>query len=753
LVNWKTTPTIDGYTPTIASVATKPVTYGTDSVTVDITYTPNAQTTNIVYKDKDGQTIKTDKVDGKTNETVKVDSTIPVGWKLLDGHKPAPKTVKFGPEGHPDIVIEIEHNITKVPHDNPVPENGKTPTDKPIDGAHEDDLNQTITRTINVKNPDGTTDTTTQTAKIYRDASYDDVTGEVTYGDWSTATWDAFNTPTIKDYTPSQAEVPAVIVQDGQKDEVVNITYVPVPKPEQGEQVIHYVDGDDGDKVISTQVVKGKDGEDVSFTPNIPNNFVPATDIPLTVKISGSTTTITLKHKTTDASQTKIITRTITENFPSGATKTETQSATLTETGTKDLVTGEIKWHNDWTTGEWQKFTPATVPGYTPSEAEVPAVEVKDGQKDVTITINYSPTEQTGKISYQDKDGNEIGTTPLTGKTDETIPVDPNKDVPAGWKIIPDQKIPETVKVTPDGVPTVVVKIEHKTITVTPETPEEEIPMGKVPGDPSKTYPVMESITKTPTRKITVIKPDGSKLVIEQIVEFTRTATFDEVTGEVIYTDWKLAKSNAQGGKAQWDAYIPQAISGYTMHIEQKVGDKTTAINSIDAAEVTEATGDVTITVTYVAINPGGNGGNSDDTDHTIPEEPIKPDDHKPEVPVKTPNETSDDTEIDTTPKDQDLESGPAVIKGYEENNAPLYEDMNNSAPARNNNSISPKGADTYASTNAPAKAASAKTEENSGKHELPQTGEKQNEAGIFGILAMVLGLFGLANRKKKKDE
>lgn len=78
---------------------------------------------------------------------------------------------------------------------------------------------------------------------------------------------------------------------------------------------------------------------------------------------------------------------------------------------------------------------------------------------------------------------------------------------------------------------------------------------------------------------------------------------------------------------------------------------------------------------------------------------------------------------------------------------------MNNSAPARNNNSISLKGADTYASTNAPAKAASAETEENSGKHELPQTGKKQNEAGIFGILAMVLGLFGLADRKKKKDE
>ncbi|MCT0164074.1 hypothetical protein EFM06_05080 [Lactobacillus helveticus] len=59
----------------------------------------------------------------------------------------------------------------------------------------------------------------------------------------------------------------------------------------------------------------------------------------------------------------------------------------------------------------------------------------------------------------------------------------------------------------------------------------------------------MESITKTPTRTITVIKPDGSKLEIKQTVEFTRTATFDEVTGAVTYSDWKFAKSTAKGGK------------------------------------------------------------------------------------------------------------------------------------------------------------------------------------------------------------
>lgn len=427
------------------------------------------------------------------------------------------------------------------------------------------------------------------------------------------------------------------------------------------------------------------------------------------------------------------------------------QDAKIYRNAVVDEVTGKVT-YGAWSTGNWGPFTTPTIDGYTPTIASIATKPVTYGTDPESVDITYTPNAQTTNIIYKDEDGQTIKTDKVDGKTDETVDV--HSIIPAGWKLIDGQDVPETVKFGPNGHPDIPVVIEHKTIIVTPETPEDKIPTGKVPGNPNKTYPSMETLTKTPTRTINVTKPDGTKITKTQKVDFTRTATFDEVTGEVVYSDWTFKKSNAKDpAKSQWDAYIPQAISGYTMHIEQKVGDKTTAITSIDAVEVTEATSDVTITVTYVAINPGGNGGNSDDTDHTIPEEPIKPDDHKPEVPVKTPNETSDDTEIDTTPKDQDLESGPAVIKGYEENNAPLYEDMNNSALARNNNSISLKGADTYASTNAPAKAASAETEENSGKHELPQTGEKQNEAGIFVILAMVLGLFGLADRKKKKDE
>lgn len=274
------------------------------------------------------------------------------------------------------------------------------------------------------------------------------------------------------------------------------------------------------------------------------------------------------------------------------------QDAKIYRNAVVDEVTGKVT-YGAWSTGNWGPFTTPTIDGYTPTIASIATKPVTYGTDPESVDITYTPNAQTTNIIYKDEDGQTIKTDKVDGKTDETVDV--HSTIPAGWKLVDGQDVPETVKFGPNGHPDIPVVIEHKTITVTPETPEDKIPTGKVP--------------------------------------------------------------------------------------------------------------------------------------------------------VKTPNETSDDTEIDTTPKDQDLESGPAVIKGYEENNASLYEDMNNSAPARNNNSISPKGADTYASTNAPAKAASAETEENSGKHELPQTGEKQNEAGIFVILAMVLGLFGLADRKKKKDE
>ncbi|WP_304682997.1 MBG domain-containing protein [uncultured Limosilactobacillus sp.] len=356
------------------------------SSTATFTLENSSQTIN--YVDADGKVISASSVGGKLKgNQVEFTPQFPAGWVVSDPSSvPSEITLENG-----ITTIKIKHGITNVDHTNPVSDGEETVTGEVIDGAHESNLNQTITRTIVITNPDRTKQTITQEAKIYRDAIYDNVTGEVTYGEWSTAKWDA--------------------------------------------------------------------------------------------------------------------------------------------------------------------YTPENIPGYTVSESIVPAVEVKNGQQDETVNITYTANEQSGKISYQDADGKEIGTTPLSGKTGETITVTP--EIPAGWQLVPSQEIPKTVTATAEGISTVIVKVEHKTVVVTPATPATDIPTGKVPGDPSKNYPTMEQLTVTSTRTINVKYPSGKEESIPQKVTFTRTAIFDEVTGEIKYTEW------LPQGTAQWASYQPTTVTGY----------------------------------------------------------------------------------------------------------------------------------------------------------------------------------------------
>lgn len=384
------------------------------SSTATFTLENSSQTIN--YVDADNKVISSTNISGHIKGTkLPFTPQFPAGWVASDPNS-VPNEITLENE---ITTIKIKHGVTNVDHANPVPDGEKTVTGSVIDGAHENDLNQTITRTIVVTNPDGTKQTITQAAKIYRDATYDNVTGEVTYGEWSTAKWDAY----------------------------------------------------------------------------IPN----------------------------------------------------------------------------------------AIKGYTPSESSVPAVEVKDGQQDETVNITYTANEQSGIISYQDTAGKEIETTPLSGKTGETIAITP--EIPAGWQLVPSQEIPKTVTATADGIPTVIVKVEHGTVVVTPETPATDIPTGKVPGDPSKNYPTMEQLTITPTQTINVKYPSGEEQAIPQKVTFTRIAIFDEVTGEIKYTEW------LPQGTAQWASYQPTTVTGYVP--SQKI---------VPAMTVNPKTPDETVDITYDKI-------------------------------------------------------------------------------------------------------------------------------------------------------
>ncbi|MEE6639107.1 hypothetical protein PS376_06080 [Limosilactobacillus pontis] len=376
---------------------------------INVKYTANLHTSYVIFQDVKGNTIRSDEVNGYTHETVAYHGQVPAGWKLIAGQT-VPTSIEFGTDGHVDITLTLEHVIENVDHDKPLRPGTQTPTGMVIDGAREGDLNQIITRTINVKKPAGMINAMKQAAHIYRDATYDAVTGEVTYGDWSAddKSWADFKPDQITGYTVSQADVPAVTVRDGQKDVTVNIAYT---ANDQITRII-YVD-QDGNKV-KTDTINGKTDQTVDTNSIVPSGWkIIDGKVPEKVHLTGiptPDTTITIDHNETavdynspvdpgaktptgrdikgahenDLNQT--ITRTINVTAPNGKTATTKQVAKLHRDAVIDDVTGDVT-YGKWTEDAWVDFQPGQIAGYTVSQAVVPAFTVKNGQKAKLSTL------------------------------------------------------------------------------------------------------------------------------------------------------------------------------------------------------------------------------------------------------------------------------------------------------------------------------------------------------------------------------
>lgn len=434
-----------------------------------INYTPNAQTTHVVYRDKDGNDIHTDTISGHTDETVKTNSQVPAGWKVT-GDVKVPSTIKFTGASTQDTVIIVEHAHKAVKPDQPVQPGDKTPDGKTtIDGGHEADLNQTITRTVNITDPHtGKTTTTNQKAHITRTGDLDEVTGHVTYGDWTTDgnSWAAVDVPVIDGYTPSQPSVDAVVVKNGQKDQTINITYT----ANDGTQTINYVDKD-VNQVGDSQIINGKTDQKIKVTPQVPAGWVltkdsgmpndvtiKPSDTPIKVKIEHGTHVVTPDNPAKPGDKTptgkviigghetdltKTITRTINVTDPSGKTTTTTQTARLTRTGTVDDVTGEVT-YTPWTTDNtsWTEVDVPSVPGYTPSQKHVGAVTVDINTQSQTININYTldPTNTASNDHVTDQTTNGQNATNGAAATTAT----PSNDVAGTQSNNQKKQLPQT---------------------------------------------------------------------------------------------------------------------------------------------------------------------------------------------------------------------------------------------------------------------------------------------------------------------
>ena len=178
------------------------------------------------------------------------------------------------------------------------------------------------------------------------------------------------------------------------------------------------------------------------------------------------------------------------------------------------------------------------------------------------------------------------------------------------------------------------------------------------------------------TRTIVVTAPDGTKTTTPQVVDLVRYIAVDQVTGEQRPGEWSTG---------QWSAYQVPTIAGYTP-----------SQTLIDAVNVTAATKDDTINVTY-----------------TVADEPAQP--------------------------------TPEPAQPTSENDAPV-------TPVPAKNSEAATGVTTQP---APLSAANVATGDATpaGQAQLPQTGDADDTASILAGLAIAGSQLALLGIRKKAGQ
>ena len=190
-----------------------------------VLYDAEDRTIEIVFVDGDGNVVEPQyPITGKTGETVPVTDgkgnpiKPPMGWKYKypdDPDKVVPGTITLTPDGTPELKIPIEHTTVRVDPNDPHEANTGHNPDNPIRpypaGVGKDDLNHTVTRTIIVHMPDGTTREKKQELLFQRWATVDELNGNVTYDPWLPKNGTTFESVQAEDivatpsgYTPGQ---------------------------------------------------------------------------------------------------------------------------------------------------------------------------------------------------------------------------------------------------------------------------------------------------------------------------------------------------------------------------------------------------------------------------------------------------------------------------------------------------------------------------------------------------------------------
>lgn len=190
-------PTFAGYEASIKQVPAAVINGETTDQVIDIFYEPVEQTITVQYLDK-GKVVGTQQFTGYAGETITPTYHAPAGYELATAPQP---TIKVDASGNQVIKVSVNHKLV------------------------ESTELKTITRTINIHQPDHSIKTINQVAIIRRSVTIDQATGKKSVGTWHTDIWEKYRLPQIAGYTPSKSVIPTKVVNGNSQNERVEVYY------------------------------------------------------------------------------------------------------------------------------------------------------------------------------------------------------------------------------------------------------------------------------------------------------------------------------------------------------------------------------------------------------------------------------------------------------------------------------------------------------------------------------------------------
>ena len=242
---------------------------------------------------------------------------------------------------------------------------------------------KSVTRTINVHYPDGQVKTIQDTVDLSHKVKVK-ADGSKTYGEWSTAQWEAYTVPELAGYQANQSKIPAQTVDSNTTDTTIDILYEPIAQT----IVIQYLDQG---QVVGTQKLIGYTGETLIPNYHAPQGYeiISSPQPNITVDATGTQIIqVNVSHKITQSAETLTKTRTINIHLPNATVKTYRQVAVIKRNVAVDQVTGS-KTYGPWHNNSWDAMEIPIIEGYTANQNSIAAQEVTAETENETIDIFY----------------------------------------------------------------------------------------------------------------------------------------------------------------------------------------------------------------------------------------------------------------------------------------------------------------------------------------------------------------------------